>query len=143
MITFKELNENISEYNIILLILKYSRETNEEKYKRLKNKLLLKKTYNEEEFNEDFIKKYWYDIKLDYFIDTFKCPRKRNNYWEKNELIFLVKGVYLCELCYFSIEHCEFEELILCNSCQKIYCNKCREKYYNNKDEIESCGYCD
>jgi hypothetical protein len=72
IISFKEINENLNEYNLVKICINYVKETIVIQYERIKDKLNEVETYENEIFSLEFIKKYEDELDFDNIVENLE-----------------------------------------------------------------------
>jgi hypothetical protein len=150
---FNTLNNNLNEYNLVRECIKFvGKETIEEQYERIKDKLQYKEIYKTEYFSYEFLKKYCYEIYDYYFIVNLdyqikKSGMNKKDYIEKYKSILnyiFDESWETCYICY------KMESDYYCEICDRGYCEDCIEltdciEIIDDSDESteDSCCNCD
>jgi hypothetical protein len=137
-ISFKDLNENLNEYNLIKSCINYSKDTIEGQYKRIKDKLNKDETYKTK-FSIEFLKKYIDELDEDLLLNNLNLYKGKPEYKE----IFEEFDIIFCNEC----EEYK-EDVIYCDDdqCENSYCEDCNSKkkylisYDNNNYCEEDCA---
>jgi hypothetical protein len=148
--SFKDLNKNLNEYNLIKVIFNYSFDDIDKKYQRIKHKLDEEYIYWEEELSIDFIIRYKDFVNWDHCVgylnelkeEILEGVEELENDKEKEDL-WIIKDKELeeffekwnkieieCKNNTFYCERCEyFRERGFYDSCKcgTYYCNDCLE----------------
>ena len=143
---YKKLNKEFNEKNLIKIVAKYFLETDEQKFERIKDKLLDMNTYEEGDFSLKFIKKY-----LDHFEAQYLDIYYSKKYPELVEYIKKEskKVVYYCTFCEFIYNSYDtFIGKIGQDYCEE-FCQECINDYADkydidiNADYIDESDSCD
>jgi hypothetical protein len=141
--SFKELNKNINEYNLITKIIDFvGEETIEEQYERLKDKLNNEDIYNKEKLSYEFLLEYGSKLNMNHLLKNQKNIEIEKYLLELDSIITCINCDILC-LEEESVGSCD------CYNYNDCYCRECGEdkvifcEYYED-DHCEDCYYdCD
>jgi hypothetical protein len=143
---FNTLNNNLNEYNLVKECIKFvGKETIEEQYERIKDKIEEAEPYKTEYFSYEFLDKYYKKIDL-YQATVHLDSIIKNSGLNKKDFIkeyepFLEKlfedTVDLCNLCLKNLA----DEI--CEDCNNIYCSECVEFKDMFSESPDDCGYCE
>jgi hypothetical protein len=143
---FNTLNNNLNEYNLVRECIKFvGKETIEEQYERIKDKLEIAKTYKTEYFSYEFLDKYHDELDL-YEASVHLDSIIKNSGLNKKDFIkeyepFLEKLFQdPCDLCSLCLKNISDE---ICEHCEHIYCSECVELKDMFSEFTDDCGYCE